>query len=242
LYLVVTAPNLLYHKEQFFFNLAPQKPSEPQGNTEGNINTEYNFTTDSTDPEGKNLYYWFNWGDGTNSGWDGPHSSGANATVSHAWTERGYFSVKVKAKDEGDVESEWSDEVKISISNDAPKKPSIKGKKFWVIPGKEYEYTFKATDSDNDDVYILVKWAGGSQYDTYGPINSGEDLVLKHTFTRPLTTYIIQAKSVDIFGEESDWESFFVLTPKTAGNYQQILERLLDRFPILRFIVQEIFY
>jgi hypothetical protein len=48
--------------------------------------------------------------------------------------------------------------------------------------------------------------------------------------------------ATDVFGEESDWATLYVLTPKDTDNFQQLLERLLERFPILKFIIQEIFY
>ncbi|MCD6108537.1 MAG: hypothetical protein J7J89_03585, partial [Thermoplasmata archaeon] len=55
------------------------------------------------------------WGDGTNSGWLGPYNSGETVEASHSWSEKGEYSIKVKAKDINGLESEWSDPLVISM-------------------------------------------------------------------------------------------------------------------------------
>jgi hypothetical protein len=65
----------------------------------GKPNKEYDFTFVATDPEGDQVYYYADWGDGTNSGWDGPYNSGASATLSHTWTEQQEFTITARAKD-----------------------------------------------------------------------------------------------------------------------------------------------
>ena len=94
---------------------APNKPNKPTGPNSGKINTKYSFTTISTDPSGDQLYYLFDWGDGTNSGWIGPFNSGEEAIGEHSWTRQGDFNVKVKAKNSNEVQSEWSDPLSINM-------------------------------------------------------------------------------------------------------------------------------
>jgi hypothetical protein len=96
-------------------NTAPNKPSTPSGITSGNANTAYTYTTSTTDPDGHQVLYWFDWGDGTNSGWVGPYASGATGNASHTWTSQDNYQIKVKAKDILDAESEWSDPLSISM-------------------------------------------------------------------------------------------------------------------------------
>ena len=74
----------------------------------GKVGEEYTYTADTTDPDGDQLYYWFDWGDGTSSGWVGPYDSGATASASHTWTIKGIYKIKVKAKDTYDVGSDFS--------------------------------------------------------------------------------------------------------------------------------------
>lgn len=88
-------------------NEPPEKPSIPDGPTEGIVDVEYTFNTSTTDPEGDDIYYLFDWGDGTNSDWQGPYASGAIVNASHMWTEAGDYEIRVKAHD-GRRESSWS--------------------------------------------------------------------------------------------------------------------------------------
>ena len=96
-------------------NDPPATPGKPSGPTSGVIETDYSFTASTTDPEGDDVYYWFDWDDGTNSGWLGPYASGATVTATHAWSSIGDYDITVKAKDEFDHESGVSAPHTISI-------------------------------------------------------------------------------------------------------------------------------
>ncbi|MCK4902248.1 MAG: M28 family peptidase [Thermoplasmatales archaeon] len=89
-------------------NSKPETPSSPDGPSIGNIFIKHTFTTSTIDPEGDDVYYMFDWGDETNSGWLGPYNSGEVITASHTWTKLGPFSVKVKSKDVHGIQSGWS--------------------------------------------------------------------------------------------------------------------------------------
>jgi hypothetical protein len=88
-------------------NIAPDIP-EIDGSTSGSPGVEYTYTIVTTDPDGDDVYYCIDWGDGTPEEWIGPYSSGEEITVSHTWDERGIYTVKVKAKDVFDHESDWA--------------------------------------------------------------------------------------------------------------------------------------
>ncbi|MFO7677627.1 MAG: C25 family cysteine peptidase [Thermoplasmatota archaeon] len=90
-------------------NNPPNTPQRPSGPSSGKINVEYTYSTKTIDPEGDNVYYQWNWGDGTTSDWYGPYSSGAQVTAKHRWTVQGSYSIRVKAKDIYDAESAWSE-------------------------------------------------------------------------------------------------------------------------------------
>jgi hypothetical protein len=89
-------------------NFGPDKPERPVGPSEGTLETPYTFTTSTTDPEGDQVWYMWSWGDGTFSDWLGPYSSGEEASAENSWSEENYYQIRVKAKDESDVESDWS--------------------------------------------------------------------------------------------------------------------------------------
>jgi len=96
-------------------NDRPETPSRPNGPTSGKINREHTFATYSIDPDGDDIYYLFDWGDGYNSGWIGPYLSGENIKASHTWSEQGNYEIKVIAQDINGAESEWSDPLAVSM-------------------------------------------------------------------------------------------------------------------------------
>ncbi|MGF3555280.1 MAG: PKD domain-containing protein [Thermoplasmatota archaeon] len=83
----------LYVYELYPTNLPPETPGAPSGPSQGVVGVEYTFTATTTDPEGDPIEYWFDWGDGSNSGWVSPGSA------KHAWASEGTYDVKVKARD-----------------------------------------------------------------------------------------------------------------------------------------------
>jgi len=93
-------------------------PSNPQiiGPFAGGNGISFNFTATSIDLEGDQIYYLFDWGDGNVSGWLGPVNSSESVTTSFTWKDDGNYSVRVKAKDIYEGESNWSLIHKISIA------------------------------------------------------------------------------------------------------------------------------
>ena len=96
-------------------NDPPDKPARPVGPSLGRVGVSYSFGTVTADPNGDRIYYLFDWDDGTDSGWVGPFASGQACNVSHIWSSKGSFQVKVKARDEAGLESVWSDPLPISM-------------------------------------------------------------------------------------------------------------------------------
>ena len=95
---------------------APLKPNAPDGPSSGKVDQEKTYTTSTTDPDGDEVYYMFDWGDNSNSGWLGPYVSGATCEASHTWTTQGSYQIKVKAKDTHGVQGDWSDPLTISMA------------------------------------------------------------------------------------------------------------------------------
>lgn len=95
-------------------NQAPKKPVV-NGPSSGQTCKDYIYVCSSTDSNRDHIYYLFDWGDGTDSGWLGPHRSGEEVTASHRWTSRGSYEIRVKAKDVNDAESDWSDSLPVSM-------------------------------------------------------------------------------------------------------------------------------
>ena len=88
-------------------NQPPNTPSTPSGPDEGITGIEYDFEVVTTDFEGDQISYMFDWGDGTFSEWIGPSPSGTPVEGVHAWDDEGEYEVRAKAKDDFG-ESDWS--------------------------------------------------------------------------------------------------------------------------------------
>ncbi len=97
-------------------------PNTPiiDGPSSGKIGTEYTYTISTSDPNGDQVSYLFDWGDETNSGWVGPYDSGQTASKSHVWSAQGSYSIKAKAKDINGAESVWSDPLSVSMPRNKP--------------------------------------------------------------------------------------------------------------------------
>ncbi|KYK29630.1 hypothetical protein AYK20_05150 [Thermoplasmatales archaeon SG8-52-1] len=87
------------------------------GPVKGTIKTDYTFTAVTSDIDGDNISYYFNWGDSSNSGWTDYVPSGTIVNLSHSWEKSGTYTIKVKAKDDYDMESEWG-ELKVTMPRD----------------------------------------------------------------------------------------------------------------------------
>ena len=97
-------------------NVAPFEPDKPDGSTNGKPNIEYIYNTSTTDPNGHQILYKWDWGDGEITDWIGPFDSGALVEEKHNWTEKGTYEIKVKAKDIFGMETDWSESLSVKIS------------------------------------------------------------------------------------------------------------------------------
>jgi hypothetical protein len=130
----------------------------------------------------------------------------------------------------------WKD---ASIDNGPPAVPSIDGPSNGK-PNTEYDYAISSTDPESENVYYYVDWGDGSSESDLGPYSSGEIITKRHKWTGE-EVYTIRVKAKDTNGLESDWSTFEMSTPVTRENPRtigiQIIERILERFPLLREIL-----
>jgi hypothetical protein len=96
-------------------NDAPNKPSKPDGPKNGMAGQEYTYSSKTFDNDDDQVYYQWDWDDGTTSDWEGPFYSGETVESSHTWSSSGNYQVKVKSKDIHDYESDWSDPLSVKI-------------------------------------------------------------------------------------------------------------------------------
>jgi len=89
-------------------NTAPKKPILV-GITSGKINTVYNFTAFSFDPDGDKIKYAFNFDDGTDPVFSEYLLSGTSFTIQHNWSSPGIYKIRVSVKDENNAFSDFTE-------------------------------------------------------------------------------------------------------------------------------------
>jgi hypothetical protein len=222
----------------------PETPAKPSGPEEWAQFGEATFTSSTTDPEGDQIYYWFDWGDGTNSSWLGPHPSGKTIEASHIWYEIGEYKVKVMAQDTFESQSDWSEPHTITIvENQPPGAPTIIGPKTGA-PRTLLTFKVSAEDSEGDDVRYMVAWGDGHYIPYTELMPSGIEATFSHSWNEG-GEYTICVKAKDQYGAKSP-QAFLNLkinNGKAVTNpiLYQLLEKLMAQFPLLELILTRIF-
>ncbi len=101
-YQAISIPNVDATEGQITeFNLISQasevvtKPNTPSGSNIGTVGTRYTYSTGGSFSNlGHSVQYFFDWGDGTGSGW----LPAEITTASKSWSSPGTYSVKVRAR------------------------------------------------------------------------------------------------------------------------------------------------
>jgi hypothetical protein len=233
--------NYNFNIEAIIYGSPPDPPDKPSGPTLLQTGETGSYSTSTTDPDGHKIYYWFDWGDNTNSGWQGPYESGETCTLSHKWDRPHTYQIKVQAKDERNTLSNWSAPLTISVVNtppDTPGKPSGPTK---VRRKREVNFTTNTTDFNGDPVYFMWDWGDGNVTKWLGPYNPGEDCVQSHSWEKR-GDYKIRVKAKDTYGDESDWSEPLEIKVRLFKGLNAILLSFLERhpriFPILRFLLE----
>jgi hypothetical protein len=201
--------------------LLSNPPATPvlTGPNSGVIDVMYTFNAVTTEPDGENVYYFFDWDDGSNSGWLGPYTQGQQIAAQKAWSAEGTYTVRVKAKDINQAQSGWSAPISMTILTDRPPNaPTMTGASEGE-PGHFYLYTLTTIDPDGDMVYYYIDWGDGQTTVWVGPYNSGAIATVSHQWTEE-GTYTVQAKAKDTQGIESGWTTLEVTMPVSVEKYQ----------------------
>jgi hypothetical protein len=207
----------------------PAQPTRPVGQTLGIWNIPYTYTSSTTDPNSDQIFYLFEWGDGTNTGWLGPYSSGTTGTGTHTWTVLGTYNVKVKARDVWGAGSVWSEPLVVTITdNNPPNTPEITGPAEGT-PGNQYLYNIVTTDLDEHNIYYFVDWDDNTTTGWLGPYVSGTQIHVTHSWTEQ-GSYTVKAKAKDTMGAESAWGTIDVVMPvevNFGSTSQQLFQSIL---------------
>ena len=207
-----------------FIDLESKHPMTPtmDGPTSGFSGEEINYTFFSIDPDGDNLMYKVNWGEGS-SYWYGPFPSGVNAIISHSWSLAGNYSITAKARDVNLKESKWSTPFNKTIIVAPPVTPS------------DPDPSANATDVDvNADLSWECDYLGGDPitFDVYfGANDSTPDILVSENQSETMydpghmnhsTLYYWKIVAWNILGESASGPVWHFTTESNVMPYQPI--------------------
>jgi hypothetical protein len=145
-------------------------------------------------------------------------------------------------------EKEWyygmvlcGDPMLFIINNGHPNKPVITGPEDGK-PRIKYDYTFTATDPEQDNIYYYIDWGDNTVKDWFGPFGSGVEVTVSHSWSYK-GTYNIKAKVKDSNNLLSPWGTFEITMPRVKSiSNNMLLSRFLDNYPnafiILRHLIK----
>ena len=119
--------------------------------------------------------------------------------------------------------------------NNPPSRPSIDGSNEGK-PGISYEYTFVSTDEDNDELYFTIDWGDGTIVNT-SLFPSGTEVKESHVWDQE-DTFVIRAKAIDVYGDESDWGQLQITIPRSKNVYNSLFTSILKSYPRLYLVLR----
>ncbi len=174
-------------------------PGQPNisGPEEAVVDIDVSFTISTNDPDGNELIYFIDWGDGEQEEY-GPFDSGESFDAIHSWNEVNNYEISVVAND-GFVNGTSSIH-NIEIINNIPTRPDIVGPTEGEI-NQKLNFTIVSEDADSHDLSYVVDW-GDDSTKTYGPFESGESFYALHKY-QDFGIFTILVTVTDEYGAEN---------------------------------------
>lgn len=173
-------------------------------------------------------YYW-DFGDDTTSTEQNPI---------HSYSNPGEYTIILTVTDNVG-KSMWEETyVWIQETNSPPSTPTIEGLPE-AVKGEYCWYNISFDDPDGSPLYLYAVAFGFESNIWWGPYPPTWYKELLHFYWDEEGDYIVKAKVKDPYGAESDWATLEVTVPKskTANDFNPFISRLIQRFPILEFLL-----
>ncbi len=186
-------------------NEQPDMPRDLYGPRSGYTGIVYTFFSMARDPDGDNVKFLLDWGDGTNFE-TGLVRSGSLENASHTWSRPGEYQVRASAIDSWGAPSEWTQPFLVVISpNDPPEQPARPLGPGEGICSISHEYVTSAIDPNGDPVKYVFDWGDGTtSWTGMDFLDSGEEKAASHKWRAP-GVYQIKAAALDDKGSISEW-------------------------------------
>lgn len=142
------------------------QPDAPEGPTSGYLDVALDFTASgATSSLGHDVWYRFDWGDGSLSDWVD------STQFTYSWTAEGTYAVKTQARSSvtPSIESQWSDALSVEITS-VPETISMSfnfSGDVHIGAGETHEYSISSMpiSSEGHPVEIQFVWGDGSATD-----------------------------------------------------------------------------
>ncbi|MCK4364981.1 MAG: hypothetical protein KAW45_02915 [Thermoplasmatales archaeon] len=207
-----------------FDNNPPEIPLMPKGPSYGEIGKEYWLYTNTTDPDGDNVRYGWNFdGNYSNVIWTDYYPSRREIFYEWAPHKPGLFNISVKAEDEHGAQSSFSEVLTIFI-NTPPQIPDLDGPDI-ATTHLNSRFCAHSYDADGDPLSYMFYIEGINITDWIGPYDPGNECYLNVSWLKK-GTYTIEAKCKDIHNSSSDWSM-----PITVA----VTDLLGIRIPVINF-------
>ena len=122
--------------------------------------------------------------------------------------------------------------------NQPPEKPLRPTGEVNGIYKKEYPYSTRTIDPDNDLIYYKWDWGDGTKSDWMGPYASNYTVKTSHLW-KEQGTYKIKVMARDIYGKESPWSDMLpIVMPKHSGSaiLWILVHKVVSRYPLLNIL------
>ena len=139
----------------------PNRPSEPVGPSQGITKTSYKYSTSVVDPNGYQVRYIFDWGDGTTTSVS-LVDSGTIVNAPHSWSNAGTYNIRAMAVNSQSAYSVLSDPLAVSLVS--ANKPTVtNGIGATLVTSNSARLNGELTDTggDNPEVHIYFGIADG---------------------------------------------------------------------------------
>lgn len=196
-------------------NHPPDVPAVLAGPDSCFSDTNYALATTTTDMDGDSVQVRFDWGDSTLSDWGNWFASGDTVAMTHAWSGTGTHKVKVQARDQKLLNSNWSSGLAMRLVSfhlpHSPCTPAVPSGP--SVGGQDSVYSFATTDSHPDRIPVAVRfaWSNGdtSAWSTF--VASGDTVRMSHAW-HDTGFYAVKAQAKDTSGALSAWSEHHGIT------------------------------